>query len=277
MVTEIQISTLTNGMGWGNQLFNFVMGCHLAEHYKVPLLVPNDWVGWKLLNFPSYVKVLTCLSPVTELEPLIKSRTPLSGKLNIKGNFQDVSSGATYTKEFAQSKVKFKQGWLNAFKAESSYLAVHIRRGDYKNYKDGFYLPTDSCIRRNVSKIVRSLKIRDYETRYVYDMDSYRVGGDISNDLFPRWRNPSEKYLDPDIKFLSDFLCLMNAPVLMRAPSTFSYWAGLLNTKGAVYSPLIYPITPDGDQGPTPFGNCDVDFIEGNVGRLTGLYNPLPF
>lgn len=64
-------------------------------------------------------------------------------------------------------------------------------------------------------------------------------------------------------KFLPDFYRLMTAPVMFRANSTFSWWAGVLNP-GKIYSPescgLTYGIEHD-----------HVPFIEGNYARICDL------
>ena len=66
-----------------------------------------------------------------------------------------------------------------------------------------------------------------------------------------------------DLSFLPDFYRLVNASVLLRANSTFSFLAGLLNT-GIVLSPRI-----DGLVGGKE--HDDVNFEVGNHCRLADL------
>lgn len=59
--------------------------------------------------------------------------------------------------------------------------------------------------------------------------------------------------------FLPDFFMLMNAKVLFRANSTFSWWAHVLADESQrVFAPLVHGL---------PSGICDCQFVEGNVPR----------
>ncbi len=66
-----------------------------------------------------------------------------------------------------------------------------------------------------------------------------------------------------DMAMLPDFYRLMRAPILFRANSSFSYWAGVLS-KGRVFSPII-----TGLAGGVEHDN--VPFVEGNWPRLAEL------
>ena len=72
------------------------------------------------------------------------------------------------------------------------------------------------------------------------------------------WRSEEEQMKRKDVPielgFLPDFFEMIQTQHLFRANSTFSFWAGFLNTAGKVYSPMIEDRV----------GECDVEFIEGN-------------
>lgn len=61
-----------------------------------------------------------------------------------------------------------------------------------------------------------------------------------------------------DLAFVPDFYLMQYAPVLLRANSTFSWWAATLGI-GRVFAPII-----EGREA----GICDCDFVEGNWPRF---------
>lgn len=63
----------------------------------------------------------------------------------------------------------------------------------------------------------------------------------------------------PRKSFVEDFQVMMNAKVLLRGNSSFSWWAATLGN-AQVYSPLIDGL-PDGER--------DVDFVPGNAPRIS--------
>jgi len=77
--------------------------------------------------------------------------------------------------------------------------------------------------------------------------------------------NPEDNSVFPEFPFLHDFYHLMNAPVLFRSNSSFSFWAGVLS-HGRVFSPVI-----TGLAGGIEHDN--VPFVEGNWAKLAELPN----
>lgn len=281
MLKEIQCSIIADyETGFGNQLFLIAACCNLAERYGVEVQVPKNWIGWRLFDLPPYVTYLKSPVQITESELYFRSLESLPERINIKGNFQDSLTGASYSREFARNLIKFKKAWEAIFKDSSSYLAVHIRRGDFRHYQNVFYMPTDDCISREIQKIRFQIP-EGIPVRFLYDVSTYRALEDTDRAVYPRWVHQVESSLTPDLTFLPDFFCMMNSTYLMRAPSTFSYWAGLLHRGKKVFSPDIHPNNLPEEtsdlQTPTPFGPCDVSYREGNRGRLSAAYFPLPF
>jgi hypothetical protein len=64
------------------------------------------------------------------------------------------------------------------------------------------------------------------------------------------------------LEFVTDFFALLNAEVLFRANSTFSWWAATLGHAQKVYSPVV-----DGLSG----YQTNVKFIEGNWPRCVSM------
>ena len=78
------------------------------------------------------------------------------------------------------------------------------------------------------------------------------------------WRSEEKqlkwKDVPNDLSFLPDFIEMVQTRYLLRANSTFSFWASFFNTIGKVYSPLVE----------NRIGECDVEFIEGNWPKIGG-------
>ncbi len=78
---------------------------------------------------------------------------------------------------------------------------------------------------------------------------------------------------DSGWSFMDDFYFMAHAPVLVRANSSFSWWAATLNRNGRIFSPVITGLKGGMEHDDVPFveGNhprlCELDFV-------TDLYLP---
>ena len=61
-----------------------------------------------------------------------------------------------------------------------------------------------------------------------------------------------------EINFINDFLTLAFSNILIRANSTFSWWAGVLGNKKEIWAPLVEDNV----------GLCEVGFTKGNWPRM---------
>lgn len=112
-------------------------------------------------------------------------------------------------------------------------IAIHQRRGDYKDL--GHYA------------VVSDKSYVDAFKEFGYSMSNAKIySDDIGGD-------PHQ-----------DFLEIMNAEVIFRANSTYSWWAATLSN-AKVYSPVV------NDLG----GWRDVPFVEGNHPRLCYMFGDL--
>jgi hypothetical protein len=110
-----------------------------------------------------------------------------------------------------------------------SYTAAHMRQGDYVG--NPFYA--------NIP-----------ERSYLRACEEHGL-------VIDTWaKQNSPRYMQGIPDFLPDFLMLMRATVLLRANSTFSWWAGALGD-GDVYAPVVTDHV----------GEYDADFIRGNWPR----------
>jgi hypothetical protein len=124
-------------------------------------------------------------------------------------------------------------------KQRSAYVACHLRGGDYQTrYSDRFCAVSRESYRRQLEK----LGIRDADVLWVSEATP---GG--TNEFLRRC----------GVGFLEDFYTLVNADILLRANSTFSWWAAVLG-RGVVYSPVVEDLT----------GEHTVEFTEGNHPKL---------
>jgi hypothetical protein len=78
--------------------------------------------------------------------------------------------------------------------------------------------------------------------------------------VFDGWKSPPAE-LPADMKWLDDFLFLRGAAFLLRANSTFSWWAACLGS-GQVYSPVV------GER----VGWNLVEFAKGNHSNTAGKF-----
>ncbi len=147
-----------------------------------------------------------------------------------------------YTKRKAQQWLSLRSTLFHALgDFHCPQVVAHRRVGDYIGYS----LP-----------VVSEQSYRQACTEWCIDT-RYLSFASEENPL-PRIRAGRD-----DISFMVDFYCMMNARVLLRANSTFSWLAGLLG-RGIVLSPVI-----DGLVGGKEHDN--VSFVPGNWPRLQNL------
>ena len=132
----------------------------------------------------------------------------------------------------------------------SDYLVGHVRRGDYAGY--GYPLVSINSYSEAVSKLG------------LWMGDDWLAEGAKGKPKILRLLTEEAPTphgdLPPHLSFLPDFYRLAGAPVLLRANSTFSWVAGLLNAN-RVLSPIV-----DGLMGGVEH---ECRFVEGNWPKFT--------
>jgi hypothetical protein len=171
--------------------------------------------------------------------------------VEIRGYAQS-QAAMIYTKREAQEWLGFRPehgAFLAPFMPKNSkekpLVIAHVRRGDFGGY--GYPLVSLSSYEGAIAEYRLNAHLKE----------NFEVFCLVS-ELCPRIAHA----LPSALSFLPDFLMLANAPVLLRANSSFSWLAGLLST-GRVFSPVI-----DGLEGGREH---DCKFVEGNWPRLSNL------
>lgn len=222
MSGRVQISQLGSRGRWGNQLFQYAFARGYAERLGAVLEVPGDWVGRELLEVGE--------GPIRGVLPEY-SGAEEKRDVDLVGFFQAPWCLRTYSREKARRWLRIKPELVRAYRCNRGVVA-HLRRGDFVKedmpvVKIGSYL-----------RCLGELGIGFEEVFWVEE------GGHRG----PSWRTG----------FLGDFLMMMKAEVLLRANSSFSWWAATLG-EAQVYSPKV---------GVGDTGWVDATFVNDNGSRI---------
>ena len=229
----ISISCLGRCGRFGNQLFQYAFARAYAEKYNATLQTP-PWLGQQLFKLSD--------PPISQKLPGYGIDVVNWGQVDIDlaGYFQGGAFSKIITRKQLRSWFVF-QDWVSAFRKPPKAISAHLRRGDYIDLQ-GIY-----CLVSKESYVTACRK-------FGYDPNQITW---VSEET--QQRNVElERHGMP---FLDDFLTLMDASVLFRSNSAFSWWAGTLSN-AKVYSPLVSNLV----------GPADVDFVEGNWPTLMQRY-----
>jgi hypothetical protein len=248
MSPVVQFTSIGSMGRFGNMLFQWCTARKFAELSHCELENPY-WIGEEVFDIPNR-------RPSRRVPKLGADHLPW-GRQNVDlyGYFQFQDAVSRWTRTELKQWLKIKAKWTERFpKPSEPYIAAHVRRGDYTTVHARHY-----CL---VS-----------ENSYVNACGQF--GLDASKIVWVREDNP-QKCPDLDeqgLDFLPDFMTLVNADVILRANSTFSWWAAVLSD-AKIYSPVVE----------ARIGLKDVNFVEGNWprmvdnantgGRLTDLHLP---
>lgn len=216
---------------FGNQLYQYCFAKAYAKKLNAVLEVPENWIGRKIFNIKE--RGISRKMPRT-----VEDKVPC-GELNVDlfGYYQKQECLDLYSKKEALQWLKIKDKWIDMFpRRKDRYIAAHLRRGDYLSKLSKFY-----CI---VSKKSYLDACSDF------DLSPSEVV------WFSEESQKENKYLK-NIEFLEDFISIINADVILRANSSFSWWAATLSN-AVVYSPVV------GDR----VGERDVKFTMGNHPKM---------
>jgi hypothetical protein len=218
-----------HGGRFGNQLFQYAFAKAYAEANQATLLTPK-WIGQEIFNLSD--PPLDISLPYTHFDEIPNGGTNIV--LNGYFQFQDAINFMSRSK--LKSWFQMQDHWKQKFTTHLP-IAAHLRRGDYVKHNNVF------CI---VS-----------ENSYVVACEKF--GLDINKIT---WMTEETQKTQEHIPFLEDFVLLQNANVLLRANSTFSWWAGVLGN-GRIFSPLVED----------RLGIQNVEFVEGNWPRIADTRN----
>ena len=161
------------------------------------------------------------------------SRRNLDG-WKVRGFFQDFRVAEDFITTFGKSAFGLKNESSTLIKMtdqvlEKTVVAIHVRRGDYLNYKDSFGLLTDEYY-------LASLKHLSEEKRFSDVMifsDSPELVVDLSKKI-----DIQTQVISPLELSTSETMVLMSRCAgLIASNSTFSFWAGILGDNLKVVIP----------------------------------------
>jgi len=254
---------LTGGLG--NQLFTYTRLAHYAQTKNLDFQVDGsvvervlghtpDLFDFKLLNekriFASdYGKIRVQLerlfwrSSITRKlsrrhqETLLGSENSLAKQLDgwrVRGFFQDFNVANEFLSIFGKDPLSLvtespSLRLLSEQVRESSTVAIHIRRGDYLDYKDSFGLLSDDYYLEAVATIS---KVKPFTHALIFS-DSPELVVD-----FQRKIGLESQIISPlELKTSETMMLMSRCAGLITSNSTFSFWAGALADHNSVVIP----------------------------------------
>lgn len=243
IVTCRSLSTIGR---WGNACFLYCFAKAYARKFNCELQV-GDWIGRKILanSDDPFVAPENAHFPQTKLdshtnEPLDRYFGRSEIDLFVYGQHNVYQS--LYSRADAREWLKLKPEYEALKPAVPPVSVAHIRRGDI--VENSTY-----------AKLYCSISENSYDDA----IEQFGIPKPVVK-VFEGWR-PNPPNTPPEAQWLPDFLFLRDAQYLLRANSTFSYFAGLLGY-GKVFSPLVED----------KVGWNYVPFTEGNHANTAGRF-----
>lgn len=218
-------------------MFQYCFAKAYARKHRAALQVPADWIGRRVFNVPE--------PPITGELPLTRmDEIPCGGRVNVDllGWYQFDRALSHYTRAEAMQWLRVLPRWepRRWRKPRPWYAAAHLRRGDLHLYADRW------CMVEKAS--------------YTKAFTRYAVAEQDVVWLTEETQQPDPELDAEGLGMLTDFFALMNADVIFRANSSFSWWGAALS--GAkVYSPVVEDRV----------GAQEVEFVEGNWPRMIDM------
>jgi hypothetical protein len=215
---------------FGNQVGQYAFSRSLASRFKAHFECP-DWIGRQVF---ANVDDPLLTDPLPDYR---RDGMPTEAGWGVHGYFQFQEALDIMSRRQLQQWLTVRPEWLALCpKPRPFYIACHVRRGDYaKAYHDVF-----AVVERD--NFERALLL------YGYALDDVIW-------LTAEEPQPGSAALPEPYRFLYDFMVLLQADVVFRANSTFSFWAAELGHCRHVYSPVV-----EDKVGP----RHDIPFVEGN-------------
>ncbi len=217
----------------GNAMTQYAFARAYAERHGLTLQT-EPWIGQEIFNLSD--------PPILRELPMRDEDTlSADGEGDVcYRSYSQCQKCIIYNRSQVRSWFTVRDHLKAALPSNSLFWPVvcHERRGDYQGY--GYVVVSHASY-------VKALNILGLE-----------------NAHFCTEENPSiATGIPAHLSFLMDFHLMMNADVLLRGNSCFSWWAATLG-HGRVYSPII-----DGLEGSKEH---DVNFTEGNHPKFANLH-----
>lgn len=166
-------------------------------------------------------------------------------QIALSGYFQN-QDALIYTRADCRRWFAFRQEIFDKLNAVKVYNLpyAHFRRGDYASPSSGYPMVSKDAVTTAMGQ------------HGIYD-PCIPVSDEAPS------KEPDYLGFDGELSMLPDFWRLVRAPIMFRANSSYSYWAGVLS-HGRVFSPIITGLAGGVEHD-------DVPFVEGNWPRLAEL------
>lgn len=223
----------------GNTLFSYVFARAYCERHGLDLRT-DPWWGEKAFGLQH--------GPIErELPRRDENSLDPSGEGDVSfRSYCQHQKCLIYTRQQAREWLRFVpslEAYLRELPIYNDSVVAHLRRGDYLG--SGYPCPSVASYERVAASLIAT---QGHGTlHWVTESDPLPHTG-----------------LPDNFSFLPDFYRLMVAPILLRANSTFSWWAAVLAIHQRVYAPII-----EGLEGGKEH---DCEWVEGNWPRLANLH-----
>jgi hypothetical protein len=226
----------------GNTLFQYMFARGYCERFGFELHT-DPWIGEKIFQNVSHPR------PERELPRRAESTLNMKvgeGEVSYYSYSQCQNCAEFYSMRKVREWLQFRPEVTEAlatFVPEDGRVVAHVRRGDFAGY--GYPL---------VSKAS-------------YIIQARRLGAKLEDVVFVSDEHPMLHHsFDGVLAGVPDFYRLANASILLRANSTFSFWAGVIaeaDHRAMVFSPVVASLLGGVEH--------DVPFVEGNHARLSAF------
>lgn len=243
--------------GFGNRCMKYAFARAYAEKHGCTLRT-TPWVGQQIFEIddPPMPRWPDGLPEVDTF-----NFEDWDGKVDvaIRGDPQH-QKHLIYTRADAKRWFTFRPAILDLLKDVPTFeIAAHLRWGDFVGHAGFISIAKESYLRACDQYSLDRSKLR-----FIGEEDPIVVPG---IDSSYRWKGRTSDNV-PGFSFLPDFYALIKAKVLLRGPSTFSWWAGVLGDHERIFSPDQRGIAYDGGDR----GFQEVPFVEGNHSPITAWW-----
>ncbi len=242
----VTMSTLGRKGRFGNQIFQYAFLKIYAQVFGFRVETP-EWIGQYLFGHkdPPITKKLPMIleEEQTNLQRIFSEAEPRYQNADFFGFYQFHTSYFVPYKDYFQSLFKpapkinaqMEKGLNKLYSRGKTIVGLHIRRGDYKKYKNSdrkkvfFIAPTAwyknwlNSIWPNLNDPVLFLSSDEID---VVAPDFSEYCPVVSRDLFDSF---------PKASFYPDFYLLTQCDAMAISNSTFSFTASMLNNKATAF------------------------------------------
>lgn len=153
----------------------------------------------------------------------------------VRGFFQDFEIARDFIDAFSKNplSLKFESRILEEYTSNlefSNTLGIHMRRGDYLNYKDSYGVLSDEYY---VKALHKALEKYDFDRIMIFT-DSPNLVRDFSSNMLL----PAEIVTAQELSTSETLILMSRCMGLITSNSTFSFWAAALSDHNKVLTPF---------------------------------------